>query len=140
MGDPTHQVHDFEPGIKPSGLFWTIPIAASAIDVAPGTGRARYDLENLALRDFHDIFNAVSPSPTSRPGHVSFDVRWAGDGDRTTIRDTTFGFVGDFVGGNIAVSFTASDDGTGVIYTSDAEGQTTISGGVGHERNGIFFS
>ena len=30
MGD---QVHDFEPGIAPSGLFWTIPIPGDAIDV-----------------------------------------------------------------------------------------------------------
>ena len=28
MGD---QVHDWEPGIRPSGLFWTIPITPSAI-------------------------------------------------------------------------------------------------------------
>ena len=35
--------------------------------------------------------------------------------------------------------FAASDDGTAVVYTSDDAGQVTIGGGVGKERNGVFF-
>jgi hypothetical protein len=37
------------------------------------------------------------------------------------------------------IRFAASDDGTGVVYTSDDAGQVTIGGGVGKERNGVFF-
>ena len=148
MGDPTRQHHDWEPGIAPSGLFWTIPISSPAIDVDPGTGRARLHATNVAVTDFHDFFNAVGGGgPTPLPSHVSFDVRWAGDGDRREIRDETFGFEGHYVTGDVTVSFTASDDGSGVIYTSDPAGQhnpTVAEGGagspaVGHERNGVFF-
>jgi hypothetical protein len=59
VGDPSVQVHDFEPGIKPSGLFWTMPVPANAATVDPATGQARYRLQNIALPDFHDFFNAI---------------------------------------------------------------------------------
>jgi hypothetical protein len=73
------------------------------------------------------------------PGHVSFDVRWLGGGPRSHISDAAFGFTGDYVAGDVRIAFTARDDGTGVVYRSDPAGQTTISGGVGRERNGVFF-
>jgi hypothetical protein len=138
-GDLT-QVHDFNPGIAPSGLFWTIPIPRNAVTANAGAGTGEYHQSGLAIPDFHDFGNSVSPSPTSIPGHASFDVTWSGNGDHKTIRDETFGFEGSFVGGSSAISFTASDDGTGVTYTSDAEGQVTVGAVIGTEQNGVFFS
>jgi hypothetical protein len=150
VGDPTQQVHDFEPGIAPSGLFWTIPIAASAIDVDPGIGQARLHAEDVAVTDYHDFFIAVGlsePPPSVLPSHVSFDVRWPGNGDRRKIRDETFGFTGQYVTSATTISFSASNDGGDVIYSSDPAGQYNPSadqGGagspaVGHEQNGVFF-
>jgi hypothetical protein len=37
------------------------------------------------------------------------------------------------------ITFTAWNDGTGVVYTSNPDGQTSDGAGVGHERNGVFF-
>jgi hypothetical protein len=123
VGDPTQQVHDFEPGIAPSGLFWTIPIASCAIDVDPGRGRARLHASHVAVTDYHDFFNAVlGGGPTPLPSHVSFDVRWPGDGDRQKIRDETSGFTGQFVRSATTIRFSASNDGSGVVYTSDPGG------------------
>jgi hypothetical protein len=150
VGDPSVQVHDFEPGIAPSGLFWTIPIAPWAIEVDPGRGRARLRAERVAVSDFHDFFNAVglsSPPIPPVPSHVSFDVRWPGSGDRQKIRDETFGFTGHYVTSATTISFTASNDHGGMIYRSDPNGQynpTVDQGGagspaVGLERNGVFF-
>jgi hypothetical protein len=151
VGDLTQQVHDFEPGIAPSGLFWTIPIAPWAIDVDPGRGRARLHADRVPVTDYHNFLIAVGlaePPPSPLPSHVSFDVRWSGDGDRQAIRDETFGFTGHYVTGAGTISFTASNDRGGVIYRSDPDGQynpTVDQGGagppaVGHERNGVFFS
>jgi hypothetical protein len=96
---------------------------------------------HLAVPDYHDIINAISPSPKKRPGHASFDVRWHGhERDRKRIRDTKFGFAGKFVPTQAHITFRVSDDGSGVHYTSHPHGQTTVSGGIGHERNGIYFS
>ena len=72
---------------------------------------------------------------------MSFDVRWPGNGDRQNIRDTTFGFTGHYVASAVTISFAASNDRSDVIYTSNSGGQTNVgSPGVGHERNGVFFS
>ena len=148
VGDPNHQVHDWEPGIAPSGLFWTIPISPSVIEIDPGSGQARMVAENVAVTDYHDFFSAVfGGGPTPVPAHVSFDVRWSGGGERTKIRDETFAFWGHYVTGDATVSFTASNDNTGVTFTSDPAGQYNPSpeqGGsgppaVGHEHNGVFF-
>ena len=92
------------------------------------------------MPDFHDFLNAVSPSPKTQPGHVTFDVRWDGDGRRRHIRDGAFRFVGDYRPVRAHINFRVSDDNSPVVYTSDPHGQTTVSGGIGHERNGVFFS
>ena len=149
VGDPSHQRHDWEPGIRPSGLFWTIPIPLASISFDTADGRARFRARNVRVNDYHDILNAVlGGGPKPLPSHVSFDVRWHGHGRRRRIRDRTFGFAGDYVTGRTTVSFTASDDGAGVVYRSDPVGQynpTVKQGGagppaVGNQRNGIFFS
>ena len=150
MGDPTQQSHDFEPGIARSGLFWTIPIAPWAIEVDPRRGRARLRADRVPVPDFHDGFNALGLSPTPIPpvpSHVSFDVRWAGNGDRQKIRDDQFLFTGEYVSSPTTIDFTAFNDRAGVIYRSDHRGQYNPSvdvGGagspaVGRERNGVFF-
>ena len=141
MGDLSAQVHDFEPGIKPSGLFWTIPVPPSAGSADPHTGAARFRMQNVAVPDFGNFFNAISPFPSTLPGHVSFDVRWAGGGATTEIRDPVFGFEGTYTGGEATISFRAYDDTRrGVIFTSNPAGQTNVGAGVGSEHNGVFFS
>jgi hypothetical protein len=92
------------------------------------------------MRDYHDIVNSIGPNPSSVPGHVSFEVTWAGGGARQKVRDDTYDFGGDFVTGAATIAFTVSDDGSGVSYTADAAGQSNgLPPGVGHERNGVFF-
>ena len=141
MGDFNNsvQVHDWEPGIAPSGLFWTQAITASAITVDAHHSRARLRGRNRAVPDFGDFANAVSPNPTSVASHTSFDVRWLGGGARTRLRDADYRFRGDFVSGDVSISFTARHDGDDVVYSSDPHGQITVSGGVGRERNGVYF-
>lgn len=149
VGDPNHQRHDFEHGIARSGLCWTLPIPASAIHFDTATGQARFQLANVAVRDYFNILNAIakSPSPKPLPSHVSFDVRWHGQGQHRKIRDKKFGFEGDYVTGRTTVSFRASQENGGVIYRSDPTAQynpTVKQGGsgspaVGLERNGVFF-
>jgi hypothetical protein len=148
VGDPTHQLHDWEPGIAPSGLFWTIAIPTSAIEADLTSGQARFHAHNLRVHDFHDFLNAVFHSGAAPvPGRVSFDVRWHGGGHKRKVRDKTFGFEGHYVTGPATISFTASYAHAAVRYKSHHAGQynpTPEQGGaghpaVGHERNGNFF-
>jgi hypothetical protein len=109
------------------------------MDVSPRTGTARFAMANIAIPDYHDFPNAISPNPKTVPGHASFEVSWGGGGDRVKVNDTTFDFDGEFAKGPMTISFTVSDDG-GPVYTSDANGQTNPGPpGVGRERNGVFF-
>ena len=143
MGDFTTQVHDFNPGIAPSGLFWTIPISPGAIKVDPVTGEARLRVQALKISDFHDIPNSlglVPGGPPPLPSRVSFEVRWAGHGAPIDLHDVTNVFSGHYVPGPVTISFTASNDNSSVVYRSDATGQS--NGGtpaVGTEQNGLFF-
>jgi hypothetical protein len=146
VADPTYQTHDWEPGIAESGLFWTIPVSPGSIKADPATGRARFRVEALKIGDYHDLFSAVSgASPI--PSRVSFDVVWHGGGDPVHLRDETFTFEGDYVPGPATISFVASNDGSGVTYRSDPDGQynpTLAEFGagdpaVGREQNGAFF-
>ena len=93
----------------------------------------------MPMPDFHDFLNAVSPSPKITPGHVTFDVHWDWHGGKRRIRDDAFGFVGVFRPARARIQFRVSDDGSGVVYSSDAHGQKTVGGGIGRERNGVFF-
>jgi hypothetical protein len=148
VGDPQFQEHDFEPGIASNGLFWTIAIPTGAVEVSPGAGTARLRGTDVPVEDYHDIGNAIfGGGPAPVPSHVSYDVRWLGGGDRRAIRDTTFGFVGQYVTGPARITFTARDDTGNVVFSSDPGGQRNPgpdeggagSPAVGHERNGIFF-
>ena len=141
MGDPANQLHDFNPGIGPNGLFWTMAVTKSAIEVDPGSGTAHFRAENLPVPDYGNIINAIFGGSPPVPGHVSFDVSWAGGGERQHMRDTKYGFVGQYRTGPATISFAVKDDGGNVVFTSDAGGQTNgLPPEVGHERNGVFFS
>jgi len=146
VADPTYQVHDWEPGIADSGLFWTIPISPGAIKADPASGRARFRVEALKIGDYGNFFNAVGGG-TPVPARASFEVLWEGGGSPVQLRDETFTFEGNYVPGPARISFVASNDGSAVTYTSVAEGQYNPTleqfgagdPAVGTERNGRYF-
>jgi hypothetical protein len=139
VGSFEGQFHDFNPGIRRSGLFWTAPVPAAAIDANLLQHRSRFHMRHRATPDYHDFFNSVSPNPQSVAGHVTFDAAWTANGPRKWVRDPTFGFLGKFMPADMRISFAVSDDNSGVVYHSVADGQVTVSGVIGHERNGRFF-
>ena len=140
MGDFTNstQLHDFNPGIAPSGLFWTVRMDDDAFHARPRAGTARFRARRLAIPDFGDFGNSISPGDL-RPWPHQLRRPLARRGSPLHIRDAAFGFAGDYVAGDVRIAFTARDDGSGVVYRSDPDGQVTVGGGVGRERNGVFF-
>ena len=131
------QLHDFEPGIAPNGVFWTVPVPPDSVQVSPGAGTARFRMTDVAVPDYGDFFSAVTGGPAV-PGRVSFDVRWSGDGGRTTVRDAANGFVETLVEGTASVSWSATNANGYRYETTGASSQTTLYAAVGHERNGVF--
>jgi hypothetical protein len=121
-------------------LFWTIPASPSTIEFNPNTGHAIMRARHLAVPDYGNFFNAVSPSPDPAPisSHVSFEVTWPGHGEVRVVDSDEFDFSGRFVVSDATIDFTAANDGSDVVYRSNADGQVSFDAGVGRERNGIF--
>jgi hypothetical protein len=134
------QIHDFNPGIQPDGRFWTTPLSDGNVDVSPGSGRALYQAQQLAVPDFESGFNALTHGP-SVPGVVSFRVEWQAAADHQHHRI-----------GNAAHRWTANVLRTSATCvwsgeTADASFHTDSSdpfvnmifAEVGEERSGVFF-
>jgi hypothetical protein len=140
VGDPSKQHHDWEPGIAPSGLFWTIPISPSQISYNAATGRARYHASNVPLHDYGNFFNATAKHPKNvKPAHASFDVVWHGTDDVQQVRDAKYGFSGTFASGQASITFMTKNEGSPVVYRSVTGGKALYAGS-GMERNGVFFA
>jgi hypothetical protein len=135
---PTHQVHDFNPGITPSGLFWVIRIPDESVEVDLDEAEASMDLDDVDIEDYHDIVNAVHDGP-SVSADVSFRIRWSGVTKRVHVRDEKNEFVGDFIEDTATIGWSAHTEK--FKFVSDpANTSTTLFAEIGHDRNGEFFS
>ena len=131
-------MNDFNPGIAPSGLFWTVAVPDNSVDVHPGAGTARFALSDFQTRDFHTIGNSILGGP-SDPAIVSFEMVWAGHGQSLVQTDgSTFSF--DSVISTVTVEWSALNEATGMRVQSDpASTSRSEFAAVGHEKNGVFF-
>lgn len=148
------QTHDFNPGISANGVFWTVAIPKSAVDVHFGAGEASMALNNFAVQDYFNIVNAlvrqgnvtlppgVGPfGPDDIPAQVSFDIVWSGRGERVSVQDTAAGFEGDFLlNSSTVVALSASEAAAGgqPSFQFFATSSTNEFSLIGHERNGRF--
>ena len=135
---PENQIHDFNPGITPNGLFWTAAIPDRAVDVNPGAGRARMVVEDLPVQDDFTLLNSLLRGPNV-PAVVSFDTRWFAPGDATRYRNEALQFVGRFLRTQASLVWSAAEEGF-TFQSGPAATSTTVFAEVGHERNGVFFS
>jgi hypothetical protein len=131
-------VNDFNVGIAPSGLFWTVAVSDDGVDVHPGAGTATFALSNFQTRDFHTIGNSIGGGP-SDPAVVSFAIAWSGQGPSLVQTDgSTFSF--DSVISSATAEWSALNQTTGMSFVSDpATSSQSEFAAVGHEKNGVFF-
>jgi hypothetical protein len=130
----TSQVHDFNPGIAESGLFWTAPIDRGSVRVNLGAGSASMHVADLDVEDYGNVVNALQDGP-SVEATVSFDVSWSGVNERVKIRNRNTDFAGEFIRSSATLAWSAQE--TGFSFQSDA--LTAGFATIGHERNGSFF-
>lgn len=113
-------------------------LPASSVRVNAGSGSARLHAIDVAVRDYHDIPNALTGGPFV-DGTVSFDVRWTGGGGHVKVRDHTNDFGGRYVEGTSTIEW-SGQNAKGESFQSDpANTSITHFAQVGKERNGIFF-
>ena len=130
----TSQVHDFNPGIEASGLFWTTPIERDSVRVDLGAGSAALHVVDLETEDYGTVVNALQDGPSVEAG-VSFDISWSGLGERVKIRNRTTGFAGEYVRNSATLVWSASESG----FRFQADPLASHFAEIGKERNGVFF-
>ena len=130
-------MHDFNPGILPNGLFWTMSIPERAFRLNRHGRRARLKLHALPMPDTFFFANNVSVA-----GEIDVDVTWHAT-EKPVVRgkgldvppDDWAAFLGEFRDG--VCRGTAGGRETGFCFES---GELTSEGffaTVGHERNGV---
>jgi hypothetical protein len=135
---PNNQIHDFNPGIAPSGLFWTIRIPDESVEVDLDDAEASMNLSDVEIEDYHDIVNALQDGPSVH-ADVSFHVRWHGVKDRVHVRDKQNEFVGDFIEDTATCRWSAETEKFKFV-SAPANTSTTVFAQIGRERNGVFFN
>src|ERR1051326_2085781 len=138
VGVLSNQVHDFSPGIPPSGLFWTQAIPADNGEVHLGEGRASVSARKIAERDAGNVLNALQGGPTT-PARVSFDMRWTATSDAMHLTDPVHRFTGKFFITDFSIEWSATKDGFSFV-SDPASTSVNVRSVLGRERNGIFFN
>jgi len=127
-------VHDFNPGIAESGLFWTIAIDRGAVRINLHEGTAALHVEDLEVEDYGNVVNALQDGP-SVEAEVSFDVNWSGGHGSSKVRNHDLRFRGEYIHDTATLVWSAEEHGFSFQADSLASGFAEI----GHERNGVFF-
>ncbi len=138
VGPGVPQIQDYNPGIAPSGLFWTIRVPDGAVRVNHDATSATYGLKNVTLFDYPNVEVAFlqPPAPTVT---ASFDMTFKAKGSRFKSRDTAQHFTGLFRLADSRLEWNAI--GSNFEYQSDPMStSTTVYSAIGFERNGIFYT
>jgi hypothetical protein len=136
----TNQVHDFNPGIRKGGLFWTVPVPEDALEVDFEAGTATLSLHDFDTDDYHNLENALQPHGTEDDATVSFDMKWTAIGKPFNVSDPVHTFAGRFSLAKVDIAWSATVPATGFSFTSDPASNQQKKSVFGRERNGIFFS
>lgn len=132
------QVHDFNPGIRSSGLFWTQPVSPDTLDVDLEGGTATLGAEDFDVEDYHNLHNALLGGP-SDPSSVSFEMRWSALEPAMEVTDPVHGFTGRFQISQVEIAWSAKVGS--FVFNSDPPSTTVnVRSVIGRERNGVFFS
>ena len=135
-------MNDFNGGILPSGLFWTLDARRSRLDFRMSDRRAVLQVRDLAVIDTFQFFG-----PSDTPALVDFRIEWTASGPAvprglgTTVPPTDPGaWLGEIAPAVSTGSFSGEEIGFEFETKDDA---STSSGGyaqIGRHRNGVFLT
>jgi hypothetical protein len=137
--DPTFatQIHDYDPGITDSGLFWTIAFPDDSVHAELHGANARFKVSKLAIADYGDILNGLFHSSLPAMGNVSFDIRWSGAKERGSYTNSGQRFRMEFVQTGAHITWSGKT-GTDTFHTT-AGTQEIGFAQIARQRSGVFF-
>ena len=134
---PTNQIHDFNPGIAKSGLFWTIRVPDDRVEVDIEDATASMSLNDAEVHDFFSIPNALMHGK-SIPADASFRMHWHGVKSHVHLHDTVNHFDARLIYDSATIQWSAQEKD--FKFVSDPEEtSTTVFAAIGREQNGVFF-
>jgi hypothetical protein len=135
---PPNQIHDFNPGIAHSGLFWTIRAPHESVEVDLDDATASMKLSDVEIEDYHDLVNALKDGP-SVPADVSFHMHWSGVQQRVHLHDEQKKFDAHLIVDKATLAWSARTKHFKFVSAPENT-STTVFATIGSERNGVFFS
>lgn len=117
-------IHDFNPGIPPSGLFWTAAVPMNDVEIDLGRVRASFHVADFPLLD-----TIPSPNPAAT---VSFDMEWSGKTADLTVKDFVNGFAGEYHECSATIEWSAQEPGFTLFPTQPAR---QLPGSLRSERS-----
>ena len=135
------QIHDFNGGVRPSGLFWTRQLPDDSVVVSPDGRQLTLAVEDLALID--DILRPVA---VTVPATVSFRIEWRGKkaqkrrgrGLKVAATDAA-AFLGRFRKAKATATVSGAIEGFSFASDLTAPATSTFAT-IGTERNGVFLA
>jgi hypothetical protein len=126
-----------------------IPVNHDAVEVDFDSAQARLRVRDMVVFDDHDLANSLTqglglPSPPIPPmfpvkARVSFDIRWNGALQTTTIHNTAQRFTGTFSATQTTIEWSSEQEG--FAFKSEAPDPTrNLISVLGREQNGVFFT
>ena len=133
------QEHDYNGGILPSGLFWTLDVSRVSLDFKMSDRRATLRLRDLAVIDTFQFFG-----PSDTPAVLDMRVEWRATGP--AVPRGSGASVGPedpaaFVGEIAPAVSTASFEGDQIGFAFESTTASTSPRGyaqIGRHRNGVY--
>jgi hypothetical protein len=148
--DHSTQIHDFNSDfgdpVNAQGdrTFWIAAIPDSDVQVTDLlAGKAEMHVDNLAVKDYFDIPNALAVGPAA-DALGSFDVVWDGPVTRSVkVSDAANGFKGNFFENQPTVTWSGMNELGFQFFGDPGDFSTSVPerafSEIGREWNGIFF-
>jgi hypothetical protein len=134
------QVHDFNPGIRPNGLFWTSLVSPGDVKVDLAEGTATLAVRNIHQIDHFDFENAIlGNGDPPKPAIVSFTVKWTASGPVNNWDNPAQHFRGQFRDA-VAQMEWSGRSGDYVFQSAPLETSVNVASELGSEANGVFYS
>jgi hypothetical protein len=133
------QIHDFNPGITPKGLFWTVFAPCESVQFDLKAGTASLHVRHLPMQDYFTLENAlVGGGAPPKRAVVSFKVVWQAQGERLRFDNAAQRFRGVFRLASAQMEWSARS-GPFDFQSAPLDTSTTDAAELGWERNGTFY-
>jgi hypothetical protein len=133
------QIHDFNPGIRNDGLFWTIVIDPEAVGVDLTNGTATLELEDLHVKDYGNLENGITGDGAPPvPAVVSVKVVWTASGAVNHFDNPAQKYRGDFHSATAQIQYEIRTGNFDIVSAALSD-SSTIAAQLGQESNGSFY-